>query len=204
MKFLLTTGAPFVRQSLNLAAFISCLCFTCHVFLVFPICLTVASFTLSLSHAGGFETAFPICVRRFTWASNARFLSLLGAFRLLPFVLLFRWLQGWGFFWQLLPHFYVVCFLKIQHLFALFALLSAVTPCSLIMLWLTSESTSPTNSSQIRSFWRLNSELCFSLWLPGPVILEISCIQKFYLYISPWWGTDPVCTWVVEPSQYVS
>lgn len=60
-------------------------------------------------------------------------------------------LEGFFFFWQFLPHFYIFCFLKIQHLFALIVLLFVVTPCSLIMLWLPPENTSPTNSSQIRS-----------------------------------------------------
>lgn len=60
----LTVLASFISHSSSLAIFTSCLHFTCHVFLGFPVCLAIASSSFSLSHARGGEvcaTFFYLC-----------------------------------------------------------------------------------------------------------------------------------------------
>lgn len=86
----LTVWASFISHSSSLAIFTSCLHFTYHVFLGFPMCLAIASSSFSLSHARGgrFVPRFSIYVRHFTLASRTVFLSLLGVCRLLGFELL--------------------------------------------------------------------------------------------------------------------
>lgn len=104
---------------------------------------------------------------------------------------------------------FTVLFLKIAYLCALFVLLSLVTECSLIVLWLLSQSTSPTNSSWIRSsaLRKTKFRAAFHLvasWASYSRNKSFIAPSNSFSTFHPDEAIEPVCMWVAEPSYYMS